>query len=433
MDPPCRENSQVRTTLKMLCGFALLWLAVACDGRLGDDNEADQALESSGEAVSTEAVAAEGCRPGTYKIAYQGPLTGDFAALGEDMINGIRFAVDEANQLEVAGDRVRLEVEPFDSQGSGDQAPPLANQAADDEEVIAMVGPTLWHETKVAGPFFEEAELPFITPSATAPPQNEEAWKFFFRMVGSERAQAHAAAVFIADHLGASAVAVIDDSSPQYGKPMADNAAQALGRYGIDVVHRASVLPGSDDYSTQVSDVLSSGAEAVFFGGYYREAGVIKRKLAAMGGGSIPFVSDDGAYASQYLDAVEPENPDPTYVIFPGLDPGTAGPEFTQAYREQHGAGPGAFSLEAYDAASLIIEGLRWGACERTAMRDFLASYDGEIRGRNISFDNGGDIEDPQFTVYRALNDGWAVEVQHLTPPPVGTSPGSTTSPKRSP
>lgn len=423
----------MRTTLKIFCGFVLLWLVVACDGRLGGTTESGQGVEPHDEVRSTGSEAAPGCQAGTYKIAYQGPLTGEFGRLGEDMVNGIRFAVDEANDLSLAGEGVRIEVEPFDSQGSGDQASPLASQAAEDEEIVAMVGPTLWHETEVSGPIFEQAELPFITPSATSAPQSEEAWKHFFRMVGSDIERAKAAAVFMTDHLDASTVAVLDDSSPEYGLPLADAVADALGQYGGEVVHRASVAPERDDYSAEVAEVVSSGAEAVYFGGYSREAGVIKRQLVAMGAGSIPFVGDEGVYDARYLDAAGIENAEPTYVAFRGMDPNSAAPEFTQAYRDAHGAGPGAFTLEAHDAARLVIEGLRWGACERSAMRHFLANFHGEVRGREISFDENGDIEDPRFTVYRALDDGWAVEVQNLAPAPIGAPVESRTSPQGSP
>lgn len=74
----------MRTTLKLFCGIALLVLPVACEGRLTGDDTA-RAPESPLEAASSDSGAARGCQAGTYKIAYQGPLSGEFASLGKDI------------------------------------------------------------------------------------------------------------------------------------------------------------------------------------------------------------------------------------------------------------------------------------------------------------------------------------------------------------
>ena len=56
----------------------------------------------------------------TYKLAFVGPLTGPNANLGINIRNGAEVAIDEAN---AAGGDVKFELEEFDTQGSGDQAP----------------------------------------------------------------------------------------------------------------------------------------------------------------------------------------------------------------------------------------------------------------------------------------------------------------------
>ena len=56
------------------------------------------------------------------------------------------------------------------------------------------------------------------------------------------------------------------------------------------------VEAGQQDYGAAVGRIAQSGAEAIFYGGYYAEAGLIKKQLADQGKGDIPFVSDDGTY-----------------------------------------------------------------------------------------------------------------------------------------
>ena len=402
--------------------FAALLLA-ACGGTPGGTASEDTGSASG---TASESAGGEGCPEGTYKVAYQGPLTGDYAALGENMINGINLAVDQATEEGTLGEGVTLEVEELDSQGSGDQAPPLAQQVAGDESVIAMVGPAFSGESQASGPILDEAGLPFITPSATTPSLSEQGWTHFFRTVGSDKDQGPVAAQFISEELGASKVAVIDDSS-DYGKPLADFVEETLeSEFDAEIVLREGVEAGQQDYSAIVGQIAQSGADAIFFGGYYAEAGLIKKQLADQGAGDIPFVSDDGTFDAAYFDTAGKDSSENSYVTYPGIDVTSADPTFVDAYKAEFDADPGAFSIEAFQNANIIIEGLKAGNCDRESMTEFVRSFDGEVAGKQISFGDNGDIEAGPFTVYVAEDGAWVVEADNLTPPAGGAEEEAT-------
>lgn len=391
-------------------------LLAACGGTPGDDDDTDTTDTTDGATDGTDTAEGDGCPDGTYKVAYQGPITGDYAALGENMINGIQLAIDQATESAELGDGVELALAQFDSQGSGDQAPALANQAASDEEIVAMVGPAFSGESQAAGPILNEAGLPFITPSATTPSLSEQGWDFFFRTVGSDRDQGPVAARFIAEDLGATRVAVMDDAS-DYGKPLADFVEDTLeSEFDVEIVERQGVEAGQQDYSAAVGRVAQSGAEAVFFGGYYAEAGLIKQQLADAGAEDVAFVSDDGTFDDAYFDTAgnAAEN---SYVTYPGIDVTSADPEFVDAYNEAYGGDPGAFSVESFQNTRIVIEALASGACEREEIRDFVRDFDGEVAGKQISFGENGDIAAGPFTIYRAEEGEWVVESENVTPP----------------
>ena len=395
-------------------------LLAACGGTPGDEETEGTSSEpgtTSSEPSDGESAAAAGCPEGNYKIAYQGPMTGDYAALGENMINGINLAVDQAVEAGELGEGVELSVEEFDSQGDPAQAPPLANQAASDTEIIAMVGPAFSGESQASGPVYEEAGLPFITPSATTPGLSENGWTYFFRTVGSDKDQGPVVAQFIAEELGATKVAIMDDSS-DYGKPLADFVETTLEEeFDVEIVAREGVEAGQQDYSAAVGAVAQSGAEAIFFGGYYAEAGLIKKQLADQGRGDVPFVSDDGAFDDQYFETAGKATSENSYVSYPGIDVTSADPEFVDAYKEAFDTDPGAFSVESYQNARIVIEGLKSGACDRESMREFVAGFDGEVAGKQISFAENGDIAAGPFTIYKAEDGEWVVEAENLTPP----------------
>ncbi|MEZ5192896.1 MAG: ABC transporter substrate-binding protein [Nocardioides sp.] len=89
------------------------------------------------------------------KIGYMGPLTGDYANLGQNMLGGVKVALDEYN-TEHADCQVTLEE--YDSQGDPEKATPLATQVVQDDKVIGLVGPSFSGETEATGPAFAGAK-----------------------------------------------------------------------------------------------------------------------------------------------------------------------------------------------------------------------------------------------------------------------------------
>ena len=56
---------------------------------------------------------------------------------------------------------------------------------------------------------------------------------------------------------------------------------------------------------------------------------------------------------------------------------GPAPDAFVDAYTKKFGQAPGTYSVEAYDAAAILLKGIDSGAVTRPALRDFVAGYDG--------------------------------------------------------
>ena len=149
-------------------------------------------------------------------LAFFGPETGPAAGLGAPIIQGIELAIEEYN----ADADCAVELTKFDSQGSPDQAPSLATEAAGNETIVGIVGPAFSGESAAAGPIFAEAGLPTVSPSATNPTLSENGWDTFHRALGNDATQGPAAAKYICDTVGAKSVFVIDDAS-EYGAGLA--------------------------------------------------------------------------------------------------------------------------------------------------------------------------------------------------------------------
>ncbi|MFY1624047.1 branched-chain amino acid ABC transporter substrate-binding protein [Micromonospora sp. WMMD723] len=358
------------------------------------------ALVAGGTACSSgsddEASGGDGCGS---KIAFFGALTGSSAALGINEKNGVKLAVEKYNKENAD---CKVELAELDSQGSPDQAPGLAQKAIDDSKLLGIVGPAYSGESEAAGPLFNEAGLVTITPSATRPSLAQQGWKTFFRAVGNDLSQGPAAGTYIKNVMKADKVYVIDDQSA-YGAGLADEVKKVLG----------SAVVGSDkvqgegkqtEFSGVVTKVKAAGVKAVFFGGYYQEAGLIRKQLTAAGV-TAPLVVGDGSNDPAYITTAGAAAAEGTILTCPCAPAAEARGTFVEEFKALNGADPGTYSDTAYDAANILLAGIKAKKTTRADLLEFVKSYNGEGVASNYKFVEGGELDPAQVKV-------WAFKVQ---------------------
>lgn len=329
-----------------------------------------------------------------YKIAFFGALTGTSAALGLNENNGVKVAIDTYNKKHPDCKVVHL---PLDSQGSPDQAPGLAQQAIDDTKVLGVVGPAYSGESEAAGPMFNEAGLVAITASATRPSLSQQGWKTFFRAVGNDLSQGPAAGRYIKDVIKAQKVYVIDDQSA-YGAGLADEVKKVLGSavVGTDKVQGEGK---QTDFSGVVTKVKSAGVQAIFYGGYYQEAGLIRKQLTAAGV-TAPMVAGDGVKDEAFIKSAGAAAAEGTIMTCPCAPADKAGGTFVQDYKKLIGSDPGTYSDTAYDAANILLAGIEAGKTGRTELREFVKSYSGQGAAATYKFTETGELDPNSVVVW---------------------------------
>ncbi|MFB9376348.1 branched-chain amino acid ABC transporter substrate-binding protein [Kineococcus gynurae] len=344
---------------------------------------------TGGDSGSTEA---GGCPEG-LSIGFVGALTGPDANLGVNISNGAQLAVDEHNAESGA---CQVTLKPFDTQGSPDQATGLATQAINDAKVVGIVGPAFSGESQVADPLFNEAGLVSITPSATNPTLSEQGWKTFFRVLGNDATQGPAAAKYIQDTVKATKVFVVDDAST-YGKGLADIVRSSLGsaKIGDDTVQK-----GQTDFSGTVAAIRASGADAVFFGGYYAEAGLLLRQMRESGL-TTTFVTDDGAKDDGLIEAAGANNAEGTIITCPCLPPEEAEGSFAEDYEAKYKTAPATYSAEGYDAATILLKGIADGKTTREGLLEWTAGYDEPGVTKQLKFNDKGEPADVVVWAYK--------------------------------
>ncbi|MFU8872624.1 branched-chain amino acid ABC transporter substrate-binding protein [Micromonospora sp. SL4-19] len=328
------------------------------------------------------------------KIAFFGALTGSSAALGINENNGVKLAVDKYNKENAD---CKVELVPLDSQGSPDQAPGLAQKAIDDAKILGIVGPAYSGESEAADPLFSEAGLVHITASATRPSLSQQGWKTFFRAVGNDFSQGPAAGNYIKNVIKADKVYVIDDQSA-YGAGLADEVKKVLG----------SAVAGSDkvqgegkqtDFSGVVTKVKNANVGAIFYGGYYQEAGLIRKQLTAAGV-TAPLVAGDGVNDQAYIDSAGAAAAEGTILTCPCQPATEARGTFAADFKALNGTDPGTYSDTAYDAANILLAGIKAGKTSRSDLLEFVKGYSGEGVAASYKFVEGGELDPAQVKVW---------------------------------
>jgi branched-chain amino acid transport system substrate-binding protein len=333
----------------------------------------------------------------SVEIAYLGPLSGPSANLGDNIRAGVLLAVERFNAAH-SGCPVR--VAEYDSQGDPKQAPALAQRLVDNPDVIGVVGPAFSGESESADPLLNQGGVAIITASATKAALSTQGWRTFHRIIGSDAVQGPAAGRFIATTLGARRVFVIDNSQA-YGVGLADEVSAVLG---TRVVQRATVAAGRLDYADTAAQIRAAAPDAIFFGGYYQEAGALLRQVRAAGV-SATFASGDAVKDGGFLRDAGPAA-EGAVITCACTPPEHAGPDFTTTYTRRFGRPPGTYSAEGYDAAQVFLAGIEAGRLTRAAMVAFVDTYNGHGLTGPISFDEHGELAGTAVTVwaYRVRN-----------------------------
>src|SRR6195952_2496989 len=117
----------------------------------------------------------------TYKIAFEGPLSGDNQQLGINEVNGVQVAINQANAAGNLG--FKLDLFKADDQGDPAVAPTVAAQVLQDNSVLGVVGPAFSGPTKAVAPTYGQANMTMISPSATNDTLSTSGFLTFHRVV----------------------------------------------------------------------------------------------------------------------------------------------------------------------------------------------------------------------------------------------------------
>ena len=336
------------------------------------------------------------------RLGFAGPLSGELSSYGISSLRGVELAIEEANNGGgIMGRLVDLYVE--DDMCLPKDASIRASKMVV-RDVHAVIGHICSGATRAALDIYRKAEIITVSPSATHPELTQSGdYPNFFRTIASDDVQARVQISFVLDVLKLKKIVVLHDMTV-YGKSLAEILKTVLHNNGrSELVFHQGIPPGTIDYSPIVQKLKKTQADVVIYGGYHPQASKIisqmrmkKMKTIFVSGDGIKdeaFIVSTGKFAEGVY-ATAPKDTSNLPKAIAAID----------AYKKAYGTYPGAFFLNAYAAANIIMAAIQEaGSTNYTTVLKVLKSlHVGTVMGK-MSFDERGDAIGPDlgFSVYR--------------------------------
>jgi branched-chain amino acid transport system substrate-binding protein len=323
------------------------------------------------------------------KIGVISIITGQGAAYGEAITNGIKLARDEVN----AKGEVLIDLKVEDSSGKQEQALAAVQKLINSEKVVAIIGPTLSNEMMAAGPEANASGVPIMGTSTTAKGITQIG-KFVFRNSMPESQAIPASVGMAVKKFNIKKVALLYGNDDAFTRSGFDTMIEIAKKLNLNLVTVQEFQKGQADYKAQLTKIASLKPDAVLCSALYNEGGVILAQARKMGL-KVPFVGGNGFNSPKVIEIAK-EAAEGLIVATPWFgeknDPKVK--VFVAKYEKAYGKKPDQFAAQAYDAFYIMTNALKAaGTADRAKLRDALAAtknFQGVVG--NFSFDAERDV-----------------------------------------
>ncbi len=274
----------------------VLSFAACTKAPVENESDVDESNVNSENAASFE-------KEGVIKIGGIGPLTGDAALYGNAVKYGAELAVKEINAAGgINGYEVEYKME--DDMHDAEKSVNAYGALKDWGMQMLMGTVTSVPCTAVANEAAND-NMFLLTPSGSAV-ECLQAGDTLFRVCFSDPNQGIASADYIADNNVAKKIGIIFNSSDVYSTGIKDKFVEQAAVKGLEIVAtEAFTNDSATDFTAQLTNIKSKGAELVFLPIYTAPASLILQQANTMGFAPIFFGCDglDGILSVENFDA----------------------------------------------------------------------------------------------------------------------------------
>jgi branched-chain amino acid transport system substrate-binding protein len=328
----------------------------------------------------------------TITLAFQGPLTGEEAQVGQDELAGMLYAVKLFNAKNKG--KYVVKVVRADDQGDPAQAAKVAPGIASNKNVIGLVGAAYSGATIASLPFYKQRNLAMISPSATRvsitdPAAGAIGFPVFHRVVVTDKVQGPSLFKLATKGVSSPKVFVVDDQSA-YGVGLVDYMKPGIPAgqsAGFD-----SVSDKTTDWSATISKIKTAAANVVIYTGYFPQAAVFFKQLRDSGYTGI-LAGGDGVLSPSFV-TLAPASVLEGVRLTAGTVPlADISANLEADFKKKMGKASGVYAAESMDATNIFLSCVSKGVSTRDAMLSCVKKYKGKsLTGSNLSFDKNGDV-----------------------------------------
>jgi branched-chain amino acid transport system substrate-binding protein len=329
-------------------------------------------------------------------VGTAGPVTGQYAVCGEQMVRGATMAVNDINAAGgVLGRQLKLEI--GDDACEAKQAVAVANQMVN-KGAVFVDGHFCSSTSIPASEVYNEEGVLQISPASTNPLLTEQGFANVFRTCGRDDQQGVVAGNYLADHFADQNIAILHDKTA-YGKGLADETKKQLNKRGVTETLYEAYTAGEKDYSALVSKLKENNIGVIYLGGYHTEAGLIVRQARAQGL-QARLVSGDALVTEEFWSITGDAGEGTLFSFSPDPSKNPAAAEVVQRFLDQ-GYKPEGYTLYTYAAMQVFAQAAEAaGSTDVNDLIPVMRSNTFQTVLGDIGFDDKGDVTAPGYVFY---------------------------------
>lgn len=357
--------------------------------------------------------------PAEIKIGVVGPMTGEAAALGHYMRNGIALAQEElaaAGGLTVRGSVIPVSIIQEDNAGTPELTAAAYRKLIDQDQVLAIVGPDISQCMIAAGPIAQTARIPAIG-TTTTNQKVTQIGDYLFRACYTDPYQGQAAARYALEYLQARTACVLYNKTDDFAAGLTHSFLTAFTAGGGQVLKTESYQGGSKHYASQLAQIKAAQADLLFLPNNFldlgqkvlqsREMGITARIIGGDPFDTPEIVAEAGVANIEGVTFIAPFSAESAY---------PAAQAYVSRYQARFQTQPNANSVLAYEALKIVLRAIQdAGQINGSGIRNAMARItDLELPTGRTSFDvNRNPVKGAVVLAYR---NGRPTFVQALQP-----------------
>jgi branched-chain amino acid transport system substrate-binding protein len=327
-----------------------------------------------------------GAQAKEYRIGAIMELSGPFSQWGAPMRDAIQLAVDNVNAAGgVKGVPLRLVI--YDGRSKGTEAALLAKRLAEQDKVVAIIGPGTSPTTMPLIPYVSSAGVPTFSMGSSdriIEPPAERRW--LFRVPYGSRQNVEK----LVEHFKARGLKKVGFMSVNnaYGDTGREEFQKAAGPAGIEVVAWEKFGGTDTDIKPQLTKIRGLAPQAIVVWAIPPVVSIVQKNRAELGI-EIPVYHDNGATLTPQFIELAGGAAEGAYGVVIKLDVLDDLPEsdpqkallkkFKAQFEARFGFDVGGLYAEAYDNVLLIAKGLETAGDNREKLRDAIEHVKGLV------------------------------------------------------